>query len=195
MFARVSSAEPRDLRDPREIRALAHPLRLRLLDALRFEGPETATGLARRLGESSGSTSYHLRQLARHGFVEEQPGLARGRERWWRPVPRRVRVGGEGLGAEALEASAELVAQVVAHDLGAVERFVARRDEPEVWRDAAFSARRALLLTPDELSLLDERIRGVLDEARPAGSADAPAGARPVELIVYGVPFVPEEPR
>ena len=61
-------AEP----DPvRAIRALSHPLRVRLLDLLRFDGPSTATLLARRVGESSGATSYHLRQLARHGFIEE----------------------------------------------------------------------------------------------------------------------------
>ena len=60
--------------DPLSLRALAHPLRMRLLSALQEYGPATASGLADRLGESSGATSYHLRQLASYGFVEDDPG-------------------------------------------------------------------------------------------------------------------------
>ncbi|WP_406494541.1 helix-turn-helix domain-containing protein [Streptomyces sp. NBC_00846] len=70
--------------DARTLRGLAHPLRIRLLNALREFGPATASGLADRLGESSGATSYHLRQLATYGFVEDDPELGKGRERWWR---------------------------------------------------------------------------------------------------------------
>src|SRR5688500_9678439 len=70
--------------DASSLKALAHPLRLRLLGLLRVEGPATATQLAERVGESSGSTSYHLRQLARHGFVEDDPQRGNARERWWR---------------------------------------------------------------------------------------------------------------
>jgi DNA-binding transcriptional ArsR family regulator len=65
------------------MRALAHPLRLRLLGELRIEGPATATMLAERLEEGVSLISYHVRSLAEHGFVEEAPELARdGRERW-----------------------------------------------------------------------------------------------------------------
>lgn len=70
--------------DARALRGLAHPLRIRLLGALRLGGPATASQLAETLGESSGSTSYHLRQLAAHGFVEDAPEHGKGRERWWR---------------------------------------------------------------------------------------------------------------
>ncbi|MFJ3879433.1 ArsR/SmtB family transcription factor [Streptomyces sp. NPDC090077] len=70
--------------DARSLRGLAHPLRMRMLAALRRDGPATASQLAERLGESSGSTSYHLRQLAAHGFVEDAPGHGKGRERWWK---------------------------------------------------------------------------------------------------------------
>src|SRR3954470_8818921 len=69
------------------LRLLTHPLRRRMEQELR-KGPVTATSLAKALGESSGLTSYHLRELAKHGFVAEVPELARGRERWWRSVPR-----------------------------------------------------------------------------------------------------------
>ena len=69
--------------DPRRLRALAHPLRIQLLSLLRKDGPATATLLAKRLGESSGATSYHLRQLAAYAFVEDDPERSKaGRERW-----------------------------------------------------------------------------------------------------------------
>ena len=70
--------------DVRALRALAHPLRNRLLGRLRLNGPATASQLGRVFGESSGSTSYHLRQLAAYGFVEEIEGEGSARERWWR---------------------------------------------------------------------------------------------------------------
>src|ERR671911_2321151 len=70
--------------DGGSLRALAHPLRVRLLSLLRGQGPATATILGERLGESSGATSYHLRVLAEHGFVVDEPTRNRGRERWWR---------------------------------------------------------------------------------------------------------------
>jgi DNA-binding transcriptional ArsR family regulator len=70
--------------DARTIKGLAHPLRVQLLGLLREFGPSTATELGRRMGQSSGVTSYHLRQLAEFGFVEEDEGRGTGRERWWR---------------------------------------------------------------------------------------------------------------
>lgn len=70
--------------DVRALRALAHPLRSRLLGRLRLDGPSTASQLGRAVGESSGATSYHLRQLEAYGFVEEVPGQGTARERWWR---------------------------------------------------------------------------------------------------------------
>ncbi|MFE7465296.1 helix-turn-helix domain-containing protein [Streptomyces sp. NPDC057499] len=85
-----SSIDAPDLHkvDARSLRGLAHPLRLRLLGALREFGPATASALAARLGESSGATSYHLRQLAAYGFVEDDPERGKGRERWWRAAHR-----------------------------------------------------------------------------------------------------------
>jgi DNA-binding transcriptional ArsR family regulator len=70
--------------DPQVLKVVAHPLRVRLLGHLRGEGPATASELGRRVGESSGSTSYHLRELAKYGFIEEDPERRDGRERRWR---------------------------------------------------------------------------------------------------------------
>lgn len=76
-------ADQVSIRDPQVLRALAHPLRGRLLGLLRLDGPSTASRLAERVGESSGVTSYHLRQLASYGMVTELDGRGTGRERWW----------------------------------------------------------------------------------------------------------------
>lgn len=71
---------------PEALKAFAHPLRMAMYLELGRRGSATASGLARVLGESSGQTSYHLRQLERHGFVEDDPERSGGRERWWRAV-------------------------------------------------------------------------------------------------------------
>jgi len=77
---------------PHSLRGLAHPLRMQLLVSLRRDGPATASQLAAHLGESSGATSYHLRQLAAHGFVEDAPDRGKGRERWWQSAHQGTRL-------------------------------------------------------------------------------------------------------
>jgi DNA-binding transcriptional ArsR family regulator len=73
---------------PTALRGLVHPIRLRLLDILQADGPATATALGRRIDQSSGVTSYHLRVLAEHGFIVEDIERGTGRDRWWRAVHR-----------------------------------------------------------------------------------------------------------
>ncbi|OLZ61478.1 winged helix-turn-helix domain-containing protein [Amycolatopsis keratiniphila] len=72
--------------DGRLLRALSHPLRVRLLELLRDDGPATASGLGKRLGESSGTTSWHLRQLAESGLIAEDAERGSRRDRWWKAV-------------------------------------------------------------------------------------------------------------
>src|SRR5687768_17326223 len=86
--ARVEKRHNEDrVLDSGALRALAHPLRVRIYDILSQYGPQTASTLAERLGESSGSTSYHLRALAKHDLIREATERGTGRERWWeRPV-------------------------------------------------------------------------------------------------------------
>jgi DNA-binding transcriptional ArsR family regulator len=73
---------------PKMLRGLAHPMRMRLLRILREDGPSTASRLGERIGQSSGVTSYHLRQLAEQGFIVEDAERGNGRDRWWRAVHR-----------------------------------------------------------------------------------------------------------
>jgi DNA-binding transcriptional ArsR family regulator len=99
----------RDL-DLLSLKALAHPLRVAIFDALSTYGTFTASGLAERLGESSGATSYHLRQLERHGFVREVEGRGTGRERWWERVPGGINVGSdEAISSAAGRSAANLI--------------------------------------------------------------------------------------
>src|ERR671932_2725663 len=94
-MAAMSTEEQPQMRtlDAGGLRALAHPLRVQLFNLLSFYGPATATTLAGRVGESSGSTSYHLRQLERHGLVREDTTRGNARARWWERVPGPIMIG------------------------------------------------------------------------------------------------------
>jgi DNA-binding transcriptional ArsR family regulator len=113
--------------DIEALRAFVHPLRLRLLSLLRVDGPATASGLARRLGESSGSTSYHLRQLARFGFVEDDPQQTSKRERVWRAAHAGTRVPADRFvgDAERWEVVNRLAHQQIEAWLRALDAFLA----------------------------------------------------------------------
>lgn len=144
--------------DAQALRGLSHPLRARLLDELTLNGPATATILGQRLGESSGSTSYHLRQLSRYGFIETEPGRTGGRERWWR-----VRPGGWSMKGHEFLSNPE-TRPVVQTILGRYyqqrqKRFEDwntllwdRPDQPAVrrWKEAATDSNSHARLTPEE---------------------------------------------
>src|SRR3954447_26830007 len=92
------------------LRALAHPLRVELMNELSDFGPATASMLAERLGESSGATSYHLRQLAKHDIIVEDTERGSGRERWWRMAPGGITIGSpETLATPAGREASELI--------------------------------------------------------------------------------------
>ncbi|GAA3148079.1 helix-turn-helix domain-containing protein [Nonomuraea salmonea] len=76
--------------DANALKSFAHPLRLRIYELLDEHGPSTATRLAALLGQNTGATSYHLRELARHGMIEVVAGMGRGKEKYWRITPRRL---------------------------------------------------------------------------------------------------------
>jgi DNA-binding transcriptional ArsR family regulator len=180
--------------DVAAIRALSHPLRLQLLDLLRFEGPSTATLLARRVGESSGSTSYHLRQLARHGFIEEATDQPSGRERWWRHRERMVRLPPAGSESDdERAAAAAMYAAVLSSEAHALDRYLALRHLHPQWSGASYLERRAVRLTPDELKAFGDRVHELLGELRHARADDAPADAGPVRVMVFGIPFLEED--
>ena len=142
---------------------------MQLLAALRTDGPSTASRLADRLGESSGATSYHLRQLAGFGFVEEVPGEGTGRERWWRALHRSTRwnteeILGEPGGRELVD---ELSDRIVAQQRRLLAAFAAERDDmDDAWRSAASLNDWGLHLSPARARALIGELNGVLQRWR-----------------------------
>ncbi len=158
-----------DVHDVRALRALAHPLRMSLLAALRSDGPSTASRLATRLGESSGATSYHLRQLAGFGFVEEVPGEGSARERWWRALHRNTHWSSEDFlgrpgGREVVD---ELEDRIVAQQRRLLAAYGAQRERlADDWRAAASLNDWALRLPPSAAGELIEALSGLVERWR-----------------------------
>lgn len=179
--------------DVRALRALAHPLRNRLLGLLRLHGPSTATLLGREVGESSGSTSYHLRQLQQHGFVEEVVGRGVGRERWWRARHRSTSwqaadvVAQEG-GTEVQDEMTRL--QVAGHGRvlrGWLEQR-GRLDPP--WTAAAMVSDYALRLTPERTRALADELDTIVSRYAVEHPAEEPEpGSELVAVLVDVVPL------
>ncbi|WP_410615623.1 ArsR/SmtB family transcription factor [Amycolatopsis sp. lyj-109] len=151
----MTSAPPPEELDPDALKAVTHPLRRRILGVL-SAGPATATKLAQALGENTGATSYHLRELARFGFVEDVPELARGKERWWRTRRRDIRWPRRSeQSAESRMLFDDMQRQGFEDDLEKLNRFAEEREElPGGWPDALLFARGATWLTEEELQRL-----------------------------------------
>jgi DNA-binding transcriptional ArsR family regulator len=146
----------------REVRALAHPLRLRMLEAL-SQGPATASMLARDLGESSGATSYHLRALAAAGIIVEDLERRKGRERWWKRDPDRVGLisSAPAEDPEYDAAVAQLESTMIARDDEALRRYLSQRGEGEQsdeWRETAFIGGWTVYATRAEVEELSEYV-------------------------------------
>lgn len=174
-------------RDPTRVQmwAMAHPLRLEILGLL-VEGPATASMLARRLGESSGTTSYHLRVLARAGAVVEEPELGTRRERWWRrPDPFVLIPTDDDLEGRAI--TARMLGLFFARDEEARRRLVTR-DVGAAWRAGAFVGNWFLELTPDEADALAERLATLVQELR--GRSDAEPDADRALVSVSVLPWL-----
>ncbi|MFD2690325.1 ArsR/SmtB family transcription factor [Streptomyces phyllanthi] len=178
--------------DARSLRGLAHPLRMALLNALRRGGPATASQLAEKLGESSGATSYHLRQLATHGFVEDAPEHGKGRERWWKAVHVGVRFDGALFKDPnpAVRGAADLFMHEVAttHSREIATWIGNRGDWPDNWTDSSDMSDWTLRLTPELSRELSGRMHELVEEYRARyANTDAP-GAETVRVHTHLFP-------
>jgi DNA-binding transcriptional ArsR family regulator len=173
---------------PEALKALAHPLRLRLLAELDDRGRATATQLGEALSESSGSTSYHLRQLFRHGFIDEDETPTAGRERFWR-----ARRGGWSLPAFHLaqDAGSSPAVDLVLREMSAEdERRLSRiwAIAPTwslEWRERIRRTQARLTLDPEQAEALQDELDAVLDRYR---DLPAQADSRRVLLLVDLLP-------
>ncbi|MFB6437756.1 ArsR/SmtB family transcription factor [Streptomyces sp. NPDC056411] len=179
--------------DARGLRALAHPVRVQLVGMLRKYGPSTATRLAERLGVNSGTASYHLRQLAAAGFVDEETERGNARERWWRSVHHTTWFNDPELADREPEAAlAYLQSVAAAYTLRTQRALNELQTMPGVWRDTFDISDWALRLTPEETAALQEELRAVISRYRrdtPQTAAGAPEGAERVAVIAH---FLPE---
>ena len=180
------------LRDPRALRALAHPTRLSLVGLLRVEGPLTATRAAQLLGESSASMSFHLRQLAKYGLVEEAGG-GKGRERPWRATAMFTNLPDVAENPDVAVA-ADLLTSVIAdryfEDL--MRWLEARQAEPQEWQRVAQFGDTFLYVTPDELAALSEQTQQMMDQFidRQAHPELRPPDARLVTYLHLAFPLL-----
>lgn len=165
------------MNDPKALRALAHPLRWKLLDLLGVRGEATATACGEALVESVASCSYHLNILAKYGFIEEAPA-GRGRDKPWRLASSRQSLSAEGLGVEG-ELAAEAATEVfLDHELGRLKaRLRAASREPKRWREATGLTGVTTFLTQDELHSLTQELQEL--SQRYADRLDDPARRPP----------------
>ncbi|MET9966781.1 helix-turn-helix domain-containing protein [Streptomyces sp. NPDC006356] len=156
--------------DARSLRGLAHPLRMQLLDALRLGGPATASQLAERLGESSGATSYHLRQLAAHGFVEDDPERGKGRERWWKAAVQGLRFDDALLRDPSpdVRGAADLyLHEVATQQTRELSTWLGTREEwSDAWNRSMDMSSMTLRLTPQLATELAHKMHELVDSYR-----------------------------
>jgi predicted transcriptional regulator len=182
--------------DAKRIRALTHPLRLELMDVLAEEGEATATRCAELTGESVASCSFHLRMLAKYGYIE--PAERTGREKPWRLVSRsrdlRPDVD-DPASVRAVEAMAQLF---VEHEVERIRTALSRMaDEPPEWMNAVAVTGSGFWATAEELTELSESLQHLADrfEGRSADPSRRPAGARPIRLLAVTTIDVEQEDR
>jgi hypothetical protein len=191
--AEAAETEPLSITDPTMMRALAHPVRMGLIDLFGVHGTLTATQASEALGESPANCAFHLRTLAKYGFIEEAGG-GRGRERPWKASRRslRIRLRSADLDSEQAQVAAGALEQFW-HDRWFArvrDAFATRGWSPE-WEEAAGSSQAVTFLTPDELRSVRDEINAIItrhvDERR-LDPSNRPPNALPVEIGTFGYP-------
>ncbi|WP_330185064.1 helix-turn-helix domain-containing protein [Nocardia sp. NBC_01503] len=167
-------------------RTLAHPLRSRILQQLGVHGEVNSTTLAELLGESTGTTSYHLRKLADLKLIEEIPEKSRGRERWWRALPFSHTTPDPATMEPAERAAAEHLAQLkVGRD---IDLYISANKQwrgPQGWAQVQ---RHGCYMTADQVRTFMTEYMKLVAEHSYARGADAPADARHMAVRFFAIP-------
>lgn len=168
------------------LRALAHPLRVRIYDILSQYGAQTASSLAERLGESTGSTSYHLRALAKHDLIREVEGRGTGRERWWERPPGGVSFLNEEaiMTPSGLAATQLIMSEFFRNRNEQLLDFLLRalNKESEPWRDASLVSTATANMTPLQARELTAKMAALVDETVAAYRDQTGDDVRPVSI-------------
>jgi DNA-binding Lrp family transcriptional regulator len=189
-MSQASNSEVRELTDPRAMRAMTHPVRLALLEALALEGPLTATRAAELIGESPTTCSFHFRQLAKYGFVE-QAATGPGRMRSWRLTQVGMRFTDVHEDPETQIAARALARTLRERSFARLQAFFEQRSSyPVRWQEVTGASDFMLHVTPDELRALDEEITAILHRYRDRiGDAGLrPPDSLPIEVLLFAYP-------
>lgn len=168
------------------VRALGHPIRLRILGHLWRHGPSTITEIAQAEGLSTASLSYHAHRLAKARFIERADELAIGKEKPWRTIQGPYTASNDGSDPDGLQIMREAV--ISADNLKVRGLMADWPSIPAEWQMASFFASRGFFLTSDELTRV---IQVLLETLRPFEARtrdDKPEDAEPVRLMLYGFP-------
>lgn len=180
--------------EPTALKALTHPVRLRMLGMLRIDGPATATQLAVRLGLNSGATSYHLRQLAQYGFIEEAPHASR-RDRWWRASHELTSVPASETEGEALDLDMAFNQAALSLQVGQMQQALEEYAElPAEWRRATAADDIIIPMTAEQAEALTKRLTGIIMEAMRAAPPLGEAASRnpgmvPFYVMLHAFPY------
>lgn len=193
----MTAERPGDHRtpDPLALRALAHPLRWKLIDLVGSEQSATATRCAEVLGESVASCSYHLGILAKYGYIELVPDQPGGREKPWRLTSYQQDLSTEGLDETSTLAAQAATEVFLDHELARIKGRFRRQDlEPAEWREASHILGSSTYVTADELLQIKNELVEIAGRysGRLADPARRPAGAR--EARIFTVTSVAPRP-
>ena len=182
----------RQLTDSRTLRALTHPVRIALIEALLLGGAMTATEVGEQIGESPTTCSFHLRQLAKYGFVEEAGG-GKGRSRPWRLTSSGMQFRSAHADPETEMAALALVRMLRERQFARYQNWLeTSQNFPREWRDAAGSSESIIYLTPTELDELSEEVLALVlprFRERLTDPARRPPDAVPVEILMLSYPL------
>jgi DNA-binding transcriptional ArsR family regulator len=185
----------RQVTDSRVLAAMAHPLRRRLVDLLKVDGPATASMLAERTGEAVGNISHHMKVLAASELVEVAPELARdGRERWWRLVSARLRWSSRDFAGDPSGEAVEMAAASLGLQRQLELLNAWRGASPEThaaWGDGPFVTDSWLRLSPDELVQFSQEMIGLIQRWADRDIPDDGAERESVFVFAHGIPAQP----
>ena len=197
-IAPPSSARRQNISDPDTLKAIANPIRLALLEAL-LTGPLTATEAAKEIGETPTTCSFHLRMLARYGFVEETGG-GKGRARPWRRISTGWTIPPESDDPDFVDSTRQAHAVMLDRYFTRARRAILGLSlETPQWRNAIIGEESMFLVTAEELAEFKEAFERMQQSfierwaPRREGKAEAPHGARVIEVLLFGVPVQPAD--
>ncbi len=177
------------LKDPRDIRALAHPARMAIIDALASGDELTATECAELTGLSPSATAYHLKLLERYHFAEPAPARSDGRERPWRAPDRRALVKLDSSTPAGAAAVTAVGLALIDGSRGLAQAFVAtEREEPKEWQNVAFLGNTDLWLSAEETRNVTAAMLAVLEPYRGRSLIDRPDSTRRVRITNMVIP-------